>query len=444
MDEQYEKPPEAGRAVKICLAGCAGDTYNLGVRALLSASLLGIAKRFPHAKVTVFDNGWGVRQASIDFKDSRFSFEQCGVRLSRRYYRPESFFNIGIAARLGGLSNPAARALLEADALWDISGGDSFTDLYGRKRFRATMAPKHIALSRKVPLLLLPQTYGPFSEHSHREAAALVLRRCSASWARDPDSFVAMRELLGNAFDGSRHRMGVDVAFALPPRRPGSPLPSRIEAWLSDPAVPTIGLNVSGLLHNDPNASKKYSFRADYREVIHGIVRRILVDTTARILFIPHVPSPAVTGESDLTPYEALVSDLKPVDRDRVTTLPPLSEPNEVKWVIARLDWFCGTRMHSTIASLSSGVPTAAIAYSPKTRGVFETCGQEEHVADPRTQNLESTIETLWSSWMARREARESLGRRLPAVLETAEGQMDQILDATMSKHDPQTTEPHG
>ena len=55
--------------------------------------------------------------------------------------------------------------------------------------------------------------------------------------------------------------------------------------------------------------------------------------------------------------------------------LSPDLDASEVKWCISKLDWFVGSRMHATIAALSSGVPCAAIAYSRKFRGVFATLG---------------------------------------------------------------------
>ncbi|MFZ4780597.1 MAG: polysaccharide pyruvyl transferase family protein, partial [Terrimicrobiaceae bacterium] len=42
----------------------------------------------------------------------------------------------------------------------------------------------------------------------------------------------------------------------------------------------------------------------------------------------------------------------------------------ESKWIIARCAVFAGARTHSTIASLSSCVPTLSIGYSLKARGI--------------------------------------------------------------------------
>jgi polysaccharide pyruvyl transferase WcaK-like protein len=41
-----------------------------------------------------------------------------------------------------------------------------------------------------------------------------------------------------------------------------------------------------------------------------------------------------------------------------------------MKWIIAQCSVFAGARTHSTIAALSSGVPTLSIGYSLKARGI--------------------------------------------------------------------------
>src|SRR5262249_22800318 len=152
--------------------------------------------------------------------------------------------------------------------------------------------------------------------------------------------------------------------------------------------------------------------------------RRLLLETDARILLIPHVMTAPGHYESDLQACIAVKSNLSELPavsgEDRLRILPPLNDPRHVKWVIAKTDWFCGTRMHATIAGLSSGVPTAAVAYSLKTRGVFETCGQGEHVADPRDLETQSVVERLFASWNARETSRRELTQTLPRVLEIA------------------------
>jgi polysaccharide pyruvyl transferase WcaK-like protein len=84
--------------------------------------------------------------------------------------------------------------------------------------------------------------------------------------------------------------------------------------------------------------------------------------------------------------------------------------------------------MHATIAGLSSGVPTAAVSYSDKTLGVFETCGQGEHVHDPRRLDTNALVDAVLRSFRERDSARASLATHLPAVLAKASEQMDEIV----------------
>jgi polysaccharide pyruvyl transferase WcaK-like protein len=85
--------------------------------------------------------------------------------------------------------------------------------------------------------------------------------------------------------------------------------------------------------------------------------------------------------------------------------------------------------MHATIGALSTAVPTATIAYSGKAAGVFDTCGQVEHVADLRERSTKSIVDQVWESYSDRERARSSLAAQLPMVLSRASDQLDRIVD---------------
>ncbi len=95
--------------------------------------------------------------------------------------------------------------------------------------------------------------------------------------------------------------------------------------------------------------------------------------------------------------------------------------------------------MHSTIAALSRGVPTAAIAYSDKTKGVFETCGQGDEVFDPRTLDTKDVTDSLKGSFLRRCYLLSSLEKSIPEVKRRVDEQMsiisNYILDIVASKN---------
>lgn len=425
---------------RICFFGATNDTGNLGVSALWESVLVGLLERLPRARVTVFDNSWGVRPRTIECGGKEYGYTLIGGRNSKRYHRHDSLANIRFCCRFGGLRNPGSRAILKADAVVDISGGDSFTDLYGPKRFRAIVLPKQIAVEQGRPLIFLPQTYGPFQPGPMQDQARKILAAAKMAWARDERSFEQMRELLGNQIDPEKHRCGVDVAFQLKKRAPRKGLPAQLQGWL-DSKDEVAGFNVSGLVYTAAqNGENPYGFKADYLEVVHRILEKILQDSEQKLLLVPHVIRPGLLDaqgvvDCDQAACERVAKILEPKYPGRVAVLPPQTDAGEIKHVISRLDWFCGTRMHATIAGLSSGVPTATVSYSYKAQGVFETCGQGDRVADPRQLDTEETIAHVLESWRCRNESRASLAQHLPGVIEIAKAQLDAIATACL----PQT-----
>jgi polysaccharide pyruvyl transferase WcaK-like protein len=395
-----------------------------------------VSARIPNAKFAVFDNDIGKRQKKHLFStDTNIEVEHIGIRAGHRYYMQENIISISIASQLGALGpivSTVVRDIDNFDVILDISGGDSFSDIYGVKRFMSVVRPKLISLKRKAPLILLPQTYGPYKDPKLKQLACKAVCGADMAWARDPASFQILKDMLGEKFNAKKHRSGVDMAFALGVRNGedliDAPLRQTVLDKQSD--TPLVGLNVSGLIYNDPQAAiSQYGFRADYKEIIHSFCDWLLAETDAKLVLIPHVMSKFMYKESDYAACEKVAKSMAEKYQERVYVSPDTLDQNQVKWLISNMDWFCGTRMHSTIAALSQGVPTSAIAYSDKTKGVFETCGQGEEVFDPRSQTSQEVTEMLKSSFLRRDEIRNSLGRHIPDVKKQADQQLSIITD---------------
>ena len=433
--------PAADPAVSYCLYGASPTSGNLGVSALCCSVLRAMQDRLPNAHATVFDYGRGVREATLfaDNAQGGFDVALAGLNRSRRFYRPDAWHNIRLFSRFAPAANPVLRRMIRTDGWLDISGGDSFTDLYGPGRFELITAPKELILDSNRPLLLLPQTYGPFQAPAARQRAQRIVHGATLAYARDPDSFERLRELAGDDFDPERHRCGVDVAFLLPRLRPADRALEPLAAPLEDNTRPLVGLNVSGLIYNDPEAAvSRYGFHADYRRVIHELIRTLCRRSDATVVLMPHVIVPETRTESDVRACRAVIDALaSEIEPDRLLIAPAFDDPRHAKWLISRFDFFCGTRMHATIAALSTAVPTAAIAYSLKTRGVFATCGQADHVAAPRHDDTDTVTARLLAAFDARCAAAEALPAALADVHRTARDQMDAIARVIVRQAQP-------
>jgi colanic acid/amylovoran biosynthesis protein len=406
----------------------------MGVSALFASAITGISQHLDPVEFVVFDNGLGRRDTIIKTEVGK---EVCvirfGARGGHRYHRPENLANMLLASRLGqfGASiNGAIRLIDSCDAVLDVSGGDSFSDIYGPSRFNNIYRPKVIAINRGKPLILLPQTYGPFKNAAVRAVAEVVTRGASMAWARDENSFSILKELLGENFSPEKHLCGVDMAFGLPAKPALELLDTRLQYWLSNkvPDAPLLGFNISGLIYNDSQAAiAMYGFKADYRAVVYGFLSKVLADTKAQVVLIPHVMDKPGHYESDLAACMDVANKIDSSFADRIALAPCISDPSQVKWLISQMDWFCGTRMHSTIAGLSSGVPTATISYSDKAKGVFETCGQSGQIIDPRLIAENEIVTALFRSFNERLEIGKSLTEYLPSVRQLAKQQIHAV-----------------
>jgi colanic acid/amylovoran biosynthesis protein len=107
--------------------------------------------------------------------------------------------------------------------------------------------------------------------------------------------------------------------------------------------------------------------------------------------------------------------------RDSVTMMPHELNAAQIKYVISQLRFFIGARTHSTIAALSSGVPTVSIAYSVKARGINRDLFGNEDAVLPTTEVSADALQQRLE-WLLHEERnlQATLARRIPQLQEEA------------------------
>jgi polysaccharide pyruvyl transferase WcaK-like protein len=416
---------------RLCLFGASPETGNQGVNALCWSTIESIAGRAP-VDFRVFSYGASASQSVVPGSSPAVSFHLEGISAGRRLWRANHLRRAEYSARVGWTRNTIVQEVRAADVVLDVSGGDSFTDLYGASRFNDIVGPKNLARTLGTRLVLLPQTYGPFASRRNRRIARDLIADSTLAYARDRDSYERLQAILGPSFDPDRHRLGVDVAFGLSARRPNTLEPG-LQSALAERSRPLIGLNISGLLANRPSeARQRFSLASDYGQMVKELVARLLETTDAHLILVPHVHAPIGHYESDLeaclTVLNTLPDRCRAEANERITVVREPYDATELKWIIGRTEWFCGSRMHSTIAALSSGVVACALAYSLKTRGVFASCGLADAAVDLRHLAAGDAIEQVLWTWRNRRSLSTTLATKLPQVAAQCQQQFDEIV----------------
>lgn len=237
-----------------------------------------------------------------------------------------------------------------------INGGDGFSDIYSSETFISRLHETNIAMKCNIPVIILPQTIGPFKEESNRVIANRILQYATRIYVRD-DKFIEELNSMG-----LKYEMTKDLSAYMKPQ----PFDIDIEPN-------AVGLNVSGLTYSNTFRTLSGQF-ASYQYLMKAIVR-YFQSQNVPIYLIPHSYNYNHPEESndDLVAIRDLYAKLE--DRTNVHVIDRDMISPQVKYVISRMSFFIGTRMHANFAAIYTKVPLFGLAYSYKFQGAFEANG---------------------------------------------------------------------
>lgn len=414
----------------ILLLGASFDTGNLGVGALAESSIKILRRTYPGAAITLFGDGYEPREVNVAVGQEHLAVRCVPVRFCRNIGLPYHFLWFMLWGVLAKLTpgrrakrwllgrNAYCRALRDADLAAEITGGDSFSDLYGMRQFVLGFLRRWLVLLYGKRLIMLPQTYGPFRRRLSKVMARYVLRRAERVYCRDHEGVEFVRALVGPRY-GDKVRFAPDVAFVLDPRAPDVLRIVPDDGLFSSGRV-IVGLNVSGLLYHDKDGGRSFGLAVDYRRLVRRVAESFLENEQCVLLLMPHVfPPCGFEYESDPLACQSLYDDLAPRYAGRVFLAKGPYDQAEAKHLIGRCDFFVGSRMHACIAALSQGIPAVGLAYSKKFAGVFESVGVGDLVVDLRQGGTEAVSKAMCDAFTQRHTWRQQLATALPRIRET-------------------------
>ena len=330
--------------IVVCLAWHNLNSNNYGVSALAIAQVSLLLEAAKRAHVTVELETLGtpsVRELAIKTEVE----QRYGIQLNHHDFSLRRF-----VLSLTKLDFSVLRTFQSYDVILDIGEGDSFTDIYGIKRFFSGVLTKFLAVRSNKKLILSPQTIGPFKYFITRSIAKYLIGKCDAVFSRDYKSTQFVRKMGLSCIEVA------DVAFTLP--------------YDALPQVPdSVGINISGLLWNGGySGANQFGLTVDYPRFVKEAIQAFRA-RGKEVHLIGHVIADQIPVEDDYRVCLAIKHLF--ADDGGVIVAPKFKSPIEAKSYMSQLTFFTGSRMHATIGSLSAGVVTVPIAYSRKFSGVF-------------------------------------------------------------------------
>lgn len=209
--------------------------------------------------------------------------------------------------------------------------------------------------------------------------------------ARESITYKVLKQINPNTI------LTVDPAFTLP------------TAKIEIPSKSYIGINVSPLI------MKREISGGITLENYKNLINYILKNTTEDVALIPHV----VWKSNDDRKVLAILKDYFS-NTNRVFLV---KDHNcmEQKYIISHCRMFVGARTHATIAAYSSFVPTLAVGYSVKAKGIAEDLfGESEHYVLPIDEMTKPDDLVKAFSWLEQNETniRKHLVNTIPGYAE--------------------------
>lgn len=399
------------KQIKIGLMGVSFHSTNMGVSALASASIKCILNRWPNAEVVLLGSGRIPGEHDLTIDNKRISIKIVPIRFSKNIFLCNHYLVLFCCAllfkvfrwdkfkRFCARRNTTLDCIIQMDIVVDITGGDSFSDIYGLPRFVRGFLNKILSILFGKKLILLPQTYGPFQSLLVRIMARYILRNTDMIFSRDQDGANTVCSLLPNSITKDKVRVVPDVAFVLDSQKPMEMDVGLLITARTDKSI-TVGLNISGLLYyGGYTDSNMFDLKGDYKQTICMIIDLLLAKEDVLVLLVPHVFPVNGKVENDVAACQEIYEEYSRRYPERIYMARGIYDQCQIKYIIGLCDFFLGSRMHSCIAALSQLIPTVGLAYSKKFFGVFGSVGVADQVIDLRAQNMEAISDYIERSF---------------------------------------------
>lgn len=252
-----------------------------------------------------------------------------------------------------------------------INGGDGFSDIYREESMDRFNYFSYLAIEKKIPLILLPQTVGPFNSESSKKKAEYILRNATQVYVRD------------KSFANELDRMG--IKYEITPDLSSFMLP---EAWQIDVKGRAIGINVSGLAYSNTYQNLTGQFSV-YPQLIDEIIS-FFQKKKHTIYLIPHSFN-YEQSEPDNDDIEACKAAFENHEnKNNIILINKNMAAPEVKFIISKMSFFIGTRMHANFAAIYTKVPVFGLSYSYKFKGAFDANGLDGETQTATINNITS------------------------------------------------------
>jgi polysaccharide pyruvyl transferase WcaK-like protein len=243
------------------------------------------------------------------------------------------------------------------------------------------------------PIVMFPNSVGPFRTLISRFIARLALNSFSIILTRDSISYETVRSL------GIRspRLLTYDTALLFNPMFRKAPI---------DLSSPTIGV-AAGVYSHSVSSDEVERYIVSHAEALDETIEKYGVN----IVFLPHYVSGLENDDFEIS--ERIVSKMRHKSQARIIRT---KTAEEFKSLLEQADMVISSKMHPAVLATSAYIPTLCIAYDHKQLGFFESLGLSNCVISLRevtSKRLSLKIDFVWNR---KEEIRVLLSGQIPVL----------------------------
>jgi len=243
------------------------------------------------------------------------------------------------------------------------------------------------------PLVMFPNSVGPFRTWIGRFLSKLALNRCDRILVREPISYDKVEHL------------GIKVPKILTTDTTLL-FNSKSNALIENYSYPVVGVS-SGIYSRSLSKSEVNRYILAHAKALDKAIEKYGFS----IVFMPHY----VSGfrYDDLEICRLVLSEMKNAENAKIVNA---SNVEEFKALINRMDMVISSKMHPAIFAVSAYVPSLYVVYDHKQTGFFMSLGMNDCVISLREITSEKLLSKIDYVWSKRKRIKALLRKRIPIL----------------------------
>ena len=268
-----------------------------------------------------------------------------------------------------------------------------------------------VALSFHKPVVLFPNSVGPFRTGVGEYLSKLTLRNCRRLLIRDPISFEIVKSMGINV----PKVLTYDTAILFNPKQ------KRVTV---DCIRPILGIS-PGMYSHSLSREGVENFIDAHAEALDYAVAKYGFS----VIFLPHY----ISGfqHDDLEICRLIANKMNKKDSGRIIEA---NSVEEFKLLLNEMDMVISSKMHPAILAVTGFVPVLCIAYDHKQTAFFERLGMSKVILDIGSINSSELIQKIDYVWNNRGKLETILSEQIPLWQKDVKESIKQAIAPFVSK----------